>query len=146
MFKFRLQTVLEYRKILEEKMLIRFSESARRLDEEKRKLELLEQEKLNLIGILKGLQENVTPVRTITVMVNYIGELQVRAYRQREIIHEVSVELETKRKDLLQSVQKRKIVEILREKNLEAYHSHLAEEDRKLMDEMGITRFDGAKS
>ena len=81
---------------------------------------MLEQEKLNLIGILKGLQENVTPVRNITVMVNYIGELQVRACRQREIIHEVSVELETKRKDLLQSVQQGKIVEILREKNLEA--------------------------
>jgi len=44
MFRFRLQTVLEYRTILEERMLLRFSEAARLLETEKSKLELLIQE------------------------------------------------------------------------------------------------------
>jgi len=145
MFKFRLQTVLEYRKVLEEKMLLRFSEAVRCLDKEKRQLELLEQEKFNLVGILKDLQKNATPVENITLLVRYIGELQTRENGQWEIIREVSMDLETKRKELLESVQKRKILEKLREKNLEDYQHHLADFDRKVMDEMGITRFRGAK-
>jgi len=126
-------------------MLLRFSEAARCLDKEKRQLELLEQEKFNLVGILKDLQKNATPVENITLLVRYIGELQTRENGQWEIIREVSMDLETKRKELLESVQKRKILEKLREKNLEDYQHHLADFDRKVMDEMGITRFRGAK-
>jgi flagellar FliJ protein len=146
MFKFKLQTVLEYRKIIEEKMLLRFSEAAIRLNEEKRKLELLEQEKLNIVGILKSLQQNTTPVENIALLVKYIGALQEKENCQREIIHELSGELDLKRKELLESVQKRKIIEKLREKKLEDYHHDIAYYDRKVMDEMGITRFAGAKS
>lgn len=126
-------------------MLLRFSEAVRCLDKEKRQLELLEQEKFNLVGILKDLQKNATPVENITLLVRYIGELQTRENGQWEIIREVSMDLETKRKELLESVQKRKILEKLREKNLEDYQHHLADFDRKVMDEMGITRFRGAK-
>jgi len=146
MFKFRLQAVLEYRTMLEEKMLRRFSEAARRLEEEKGQLEMLEQEKLNLVGLLKNLQENATPVEDITMLVRYIEGLQAKENRQQEIIHEVSVELEAKRKELLESVQKRKILEKLRDKNLEDYQHTLAEYDRKVMDEMGIARFGGGRS
>jgi len=145
MFKFRLQTVLEYRTILEEKTLFRFSEAARCLDKEKRQLELLEQEKFHLVGILKDTQKNANPVENITLLVRYIGELRKRENRQQEIIREASLDLETKRKELLESVQKRKILEKLREKNLDDYQDHLADYDRKVMDEMGITRFGRAK-
>jgi len=64
---------------------------------------------------------------------------------QRTIISEVSVDLEEKRKDILESVQKRKMLEKLKEKNLEEYQQSLADFDRKVMDEMGITRFGGVK-
>lgn len=146
MFKFRLQAVLEYRKTMEERTLLRFSEAARRLDAEKRQLDLLEQEKCNLVGILKGLQENATPVENIALLAGYIGELQARGNRQREIIYEVSMELDEKRRELMECVQKRKMLEKLREKHLEDYRQNLAVYDRKVMDEMGITRFAGAKS
>lgn len=146
MFKFRLQTVLEYRKIIEEKMQVRFSETARRLDLENRRLEGIRQERCNMVGILKGLQESARPVKDITLIVNYIDELRTRENRQREVVFDVSKELETKRKDLVESVQKRKILEKLKEKDLEAYHSRLAEQDRKVMDEMGINRFNGVQS
>ena len=140
MFKFRLQTVLDCRTILEEKMQLRFSEAVRRLDEETRRLDILDNEKCDLVGILKSLQGNATPVEDVSLLVRYIGDLQTREYRQREIIHEVGVEVEEKRKELLESAQKRKILEKLREKNLEEYNSHLTEQDRKAMDEMGIIR------
>jgi len=146
MFKFRLQTVLEYRTILEERMLLRFSEAARLLEKEKNKLELLTQEKLNLFDTLKSLQKNATPVEKITMLVRYIEELKEKENGQRTIISEVSVDLEEKRKDLLESVQKRKMLEKLKEKNLEEYQLSSADFDRKVMDEMGITRFGGAKS
>jgi len=145
MFRFRLQTVLEYRTILEERMLLRFSEAARLLEKEKNKLELLTQEKLNLFDTLKSLQKNATPVEKITMLVRYIEELKEKENGQRTIISEVSVDLEEKRKDLLESVQKRKMLEKLKEKNLEEYQQSLADFDRKVMDEMGITRFGGVK-
>jgi len=146
MFKFRLQTVLEYRTILEERMLLRFSEAARLLETEKSKLELLIQEMFNLVGHLKSMQENATPVERIAMTIRYIEGLKEKENGQRAIISEVSMDLEEKRKDLLESVQKRKMLEKLREKNLEEYQLSSADFDRKVMDEMGITRFGGAKS
>jgi len=65
---------------------------------------------------------------------------------EREILSEASVDVEAKRQDLLESVKKRKMLETLREKNLEDYERSLADLDRKVMDEMGILRFDGAES
>ncbi|OPY85013.1 MAG: flagellar biosynthesis chaperone [Syntrophus sp. PtaU1.Bin208] len=146
MFKFRLQAVLEYRTILEERMLLRFSEATRRLDEEKNRLELLIKERFNLVAALKNLQENATPVEKIAMLIRYIEDLQEKETRQRDVISGIAVEVEEKRKDLLESVQKRKMIEKLREKNLEDYQQSLADFDRKIMDEMGITRFGGVKS
>ncbi len=146
MFKFRLQTVLEYRTILEERMLLRFSEATRRLDEEKNRLELLIRERFNLVAALKNLQENATPVEKITMLVRYIEALQEKENLQRNIILEIAAEVEEKRKDLLESVQKRKMIEKLKDRNLEDYQRSLADYDRKVMDEMGITRFGGVKS
>lgn len=146
MFKFRLQTVLEYRTVVEERMLRRFSETARRLDEEKSRLQLLEREKSDLIGMMKGVRENAMPAGDIKMLAGYIGALQAREKGQRAAIQEVSLELEGKRKELLESVRKRKIMEKLREKNLAEYQHSLAEDERRMMDEMAATRFDGAKS
>ncbi|SEM07107.1 flagellar FliJ protein [Syntrophus gentianae] len=146
MFKFRLQAVLEYRTILEERMLLRFSEATRRLDEEKNRLGLLIKERFNLVAALKNLQENATPVEKIVMLVRYIEALQEKENLQRDIILEIAAEVEEKRKDLLESVQKRKMIEKLKDKNLEDYQRSLADYDRKVMDEMGITRFGGVKS
>jgi len=92
------------------------------------------------------MQENATPVERIAMTIRYIEGLKEKENGQRAIISEVSMDLEEKRKDLLESVQKRKMLEKLREKNLEEYQLSSADFDRKVMDEMGITRFGGAKS
>lgn len=80
------------------------------------------------------------------MMIRYIETLQEKENLQRDIISGVAVEVEEKRKELLESVQKRKMIEKLKDKNLEDYQRSLADHDRKVMDEMGITRFGGVKS
>lgn len=146
MAPFRLQAVLEYRKTIEERMQLLFSEAARRLDAEKRKLELLEGEKGRLVNDMKSLQEKETPVENIALLAGYIGELQTKRNRQWEVVTEVSLELDKKRGELMESVQKRKMLEKLKEKHLEDCLQSMADDDRKRMDEMAITRFNGVTS
>jgi len=146
MFKFPLQTVLEYRTILEERMLIRFSEAVRRMEKEQKRLDALVQKRAALVGTLKGLQESRTSVEKIAILFRGIETLHEEEKGQRGILSEASVEVEAKRQDLLEAVKKRKMLETLREKNLEDYERSLADLDRKVMDEMGILRFDGAES
>ncbi|OPY10540.1 MAG: flagellar biosynthesis chaperone [Syntrophus sp. PtaU1.Bin005] len=146
MFKFPLQTVLEYRTILEERMLIRFSEAVRRMEKEQKRLDALVQKRADLVGTLKGLQESRTSVEKIAILFRGIETLHEEEKGQRGILSEASVEVEAKRQDLLEAVKKRKMLETLREKNLEDYERSLADLDRKVMDEMGILRFDGAES
>ncbi len=146
MFKFPLQTVLEYRTILEERILIRFSEAVRRMEKEQNRLDVLVQKRVDLVGTLKDLQESRTSVEKIAILFRGIEKLHEEEKGQREILSEASVDVEAKRQDLLESVKKRKMLETLREKNLEDYERSLADLDRKVMDEMGILRFDGAES
>ncbi|MDY0187988.1 MAG: flagellar export protein FliJ [Syntrophus sp. (in: bacteria)] len=146
MFKFPLQTVLEYRTILEERILIRFSEAVRRMEKEQNRLDVLVQKRADLVGTLKDLQESRTSVEKIAILFRGIEKLHEEEKGQREILSEASVDVEAKRQDLLESVKKRKMLETLREKNLEDYERSLADLDRKVMDEMGILRFDGAES
>lgn len=90
MFKFPLQTVLEYRTILEERILIRFSEAVRRMEKEQNRLDVLVQKRADLVGTLKDLQESRTSVEKIAILFRGIEKLHEEEKGQREILSEAS--------------------------------------------------------
>jgi len=141
MFVFSLQSVLDYRKNIEEKILGEFSEKKRELELEELKLINLINERANLIGELRKMQNKSLPVDDIARYISYVEQVRENEKNQSITIAQVSEQLETKRKELLEAVKKRKIMEKLKERHAEEYASAERASEQKNSDEMAVLRF-----
>ncbi|MBI4632620.1 MAG: flagellar export protein FliJ [Deltaproteobacteria bacterium] len=142
MFNFGLQSVLDCRKAVEEKVLVEFSEQKRRLEREKEILAKLRKERMLLIEQFKQKQKTVLNAADIALYISCIIKLQEREADQQGLVREVIAGLEIKREELLEAVKKAKIMETLRSQQLQEYETNILTLERKASDEMAILRFD----
>jgi flagellar protein FliJ len=141
MFVFSLQSVLDYRKNIEEKNLNVFSEKKRELEAEELKLQNLIEERLNLIGELRKMQNKPLHVDDISGRVSYIEQIKENEEKQNNVIALVKEQLEAKRIELLEAVKKRKVMERLKESHAEEYESSIRALEQKNSDEMAVLKF-----
>jgi flagellar protein FliJ len=141
MFVFQLQPVLDYRKNIEVKILNEFSQIKRELETEELRLKNLIQERENLIGELREMQNKSLPVDYIARNVSYVEQVRENEKKQSVIIVQVSEQLEAKRKELLEAVKKTKIMEKLKERHAEEYEGDVRAFEQKNSDEMAVLKF-----
>lgn len=141
MFVFRFQTVLDFRKNVEEKILGEFSEKKRQLEFEELKLQNLMKEWSALLGELKKMQNKAVPVGDIARYVAFIDQVKENENRQKIKIAEVSGQLETKRIELLDAVRKTKIMEKLKQRHAKEYKDDERTLEQKNSDEMSVLKF-----
>ncbi|MEQ8153037.1 MAG: flagellar export protein FliJ [Smithellaceae bacterium] len=141
MFLFRFQTVLDFRKNVEEKILGEFSEKKRQLEFEELKLQNLMKEWSALLGELKKMQNKAVPVGDIARYVAFIDQVKENENRQKIKIAEVSGQLETKRIELLDAVRKTKIMEKLKQRHAKEYKDDERTLEQKNSDEMSVLKF-----
>jgi len=141
MFVFRFQTVLDFRKNVEEKILGEFSEKKRELELEELKLQNLTREWFNLIGELKKMQNKAVPIGDISRYVAYIDQVKENESRQKIKIAEVAGQLEIKRIELLDAVRKTKIMEKLKQRHTKKYEDDERVSEQKKSDEMAVLKF-----
>lgn len=141
MFVFKLQSVLDYRINIEEKILNEFSEKKRELEEEKLRLRNLIQERANLIDALRKMQNRMLNIEDIALYVSYVEKVRENETKQKTLIAQVKEQLEAKRKELLEAVKKKKVMEKLKERHTEEYESDMRAVERKNFDEMAVLKF-----
>ena len=141
MFVFKLQTVLDYRKNIEEKILGEFSEKKRELELEELKLQNLIKEWSNLIGELRKMQNKTLPVGDIARYISYIDQVRENENKQTIVIAEVSGQLEAKRMELVDAVRKTKIMEKLKQRHAKEYEDAERAYEQKNSDEMAVLKF-----
>ncbi len=141
MFVFSLQSVLDYRNNIEEKILGEFSEKKRELELEELRLINLITERANLIDELRKMQNKPLPVDDIARYISYVEQVRENEEKQRITIAHVSEQLETKRNELLEAVKKRKIMEKLKERHAEEYVIAARAFEQKNSDEMAVLKF-----
>lgn len=141
MFVFSLQSVLDYRKNIEEKILGEFSEKKRELELEKLKLINLINERANLLDELRKMQNKSLHVDDIARRISYVEQLRENEKQQNIIIAQVSEQLEAKRNELLEAVKKTKIMEKLKERHVEQYENDERAYEQKNYDEMAVLKF-----
>ncbi|MEE9911275.1 MAG: flagellar export protein FliJ [Deltaproteobacteria bacterium] len=141
MFKFKLQSVLEYRLNIEEKILNEFSDLKRSLEEQKAILRTLIAERESLINDLRNMQRTMMRADDIATIVAYIENIRMKEKDQKNVIHQAKEQVENKRKELMEAVRNRKVMENLRDKHAEAYHKNLGELEQKNSDEMSVLKF-----
>jgi flagellar FliJ protein len=141
MFVFQLQSVLDYRKNIEEKILNDFSEKKRELKEERLKLKNLVEERANLIEALRKMQGRQVHAEDIATLVSYVEQVREEEKKQKKVIAQLKEQLEAKRKELLEAVKKRKVMETLRERHLEEYEFDMRALEQKNSDEMSVLMY-----
>ena len=141
MFSFRLQSVLDYIKQLEEKVISEFSDIKRRFDYTKEILKKLKKEKADLISRLNGREDNKWCTANVSAYFLYINYIKNKEKYHEEIISKIEREMEEKRSELLYVIKKRKVLELIREKKLEEYRINLISKERKELDELGTSGY-----
>ncbi len=140
MFRFKLQTILDVRKIMENKILIDFSEHQKAVRQEEETLQTIHRQKSGLMDELRGLQGKKVNVTEITD-----NALRMKACReseeiQAERLREATEKAEKKREELLEAAKKRKAMEILKAKKLDQYEFDQNMKEQSAIDEMAIVR------
>jgi len=141
MFIFKLQSVLEYRKNIEEKIHNEFSEIKRELHTQRLRMKSLIQERNNLIAEMRNMQNKPLPVSDFTVQFSYVEQVRGSEKTQKIVIHQIKEQVESKRKELLEAVKKRKIMEKLKQRHTEEYNNNLRNAEQKSSDEMSVLKF-----
>ncbi|MFO7569293.1 MAG: flagellar export protein FliJ [Smithellaceae bacterium] len=141
MFKFKLQSVLEYRQNVEEKILNDYSELRRRLETEKELLKKLIAEREGLTNELRQMKNTLLRAQDIASMVAYVEAIRKKQHEQENLIHEVKGLVEDKRKELVEAVKNRKVMENLKERQAEEYRKNTSDLEQKNSDEMAILKF-----
>ena len=139
MFKFKLQVLLDYRKSIEERLSLEFSDKLRQLEGEKDILKGLKRKRSALIDQLTRMQDDRMSVAEISLYYSSLNYIKNMQNSQEDAVGKMAKELEEKREELLDVVKKRKAIEILREKKLAEYRSDIMSKEGKELDEAGIT-------
>lgn len=141
MFNFRLQSVLDYRRQLEEKQMLEFADAKRLLNYEKEALKKLRRERADLISRLKRMGESNLSVADVSTYLSYISHMKDGENHREDIICKMGNEVEEKRIKLVDASKKKRILEVLKEKKLIECRLFLNSMEQKDLDEAGGSRF-----
>jgi len=145
-FVFKLQSVLEHRKTMEEMAQCEFSDVILKLNAERKTLAALAAEERLLIEQWRELAGRTAKATDFGLYGDYIKRVQHALHDQSAAVSAAEAEVERKRVALLAAVKERKILETLKEKKREAYESAAAERERKTLDEVAILKFKWGES
>jgi flagellar FliJ protein len=141
MFVFKLQAVLDTKKIIEEQKLTEFSAKKNQLNEEQNVLEDIQRERILLIDQLRDSQHLIRHLRDIELQITYIDICTEKEKKQQRVVAVVTNEVEEKRVALLEAMKERKVLENLKNRDMEEYRSSEAMQERITTDETAILRF-----
>lgn len=140
MFYFRLQSILDYRKQIEEKQALELANIKNRLDREQKTLNKVQKERATLTAKLENIGKSSLCAANVSVYFSYIHRMKKQENDQKEVIGKVEKELEAQRQAFVNASQKRKILATVKEKKLAEYKLELIRREQKELDEAGILR------
>jgi flagellar protein FliJ len=141
MFIFKLQAVLDTKIIIEEQKLTEFSAKKNQLNEEQKVLNDIQQERILLVDQLRDSQHLIRHLRDIELQISYIDVCSEKEKKQKKLIADVTDEVEEKRIALLEAMKERKVLENLKNRDMEEYKSSEIMQERITTDETAILRF-----
>jgi flagellar protein FliJ len=140
MFNFELQTILDVRKTMEDKVLQEFSQQQRELQRENEQLQSIQQQKRELIDELRNVQGKTVNVTEITRNAEYIqGCLKSEEFQKEQVSKALKL-ADIKKEALFDAIKKRKSMEILKTKKFNQHQSALNLLEQSAIDEMALVR------
>lgn len=141
MFVFKLQAVLDTKKIIEEQKLTEFSEKKNQLNEEIKVLNDIQQERILLVDQLRDSQHLIRHLRDIELQITYIDVCKEKEKKQKKVIEGMTKEVEERRIALMEAMKERKVMENLKDRDMEEFKASEVMQERITTDETAILRF-----
>ena len=141
MYQFNLEPLLNHRRYQEEVLQKELADLKIRLDAEKDKLWLLRQQKRKTVLLLQEKQTDGRPASEIKLYIDFVEQLSKKMEAQKQNVLEAERNFSLKRQDLVAAMKKRKILDRLKEKGLQAYEQEQLKKERNLMDEVAAHQF-----
>jgi len=141
MYRFNLEPLLNHRRYQEEVFQKELAGLKIRLTAEKDKLWVLRQKKRKYIQQLQEKQTEGCPASEIKLFVDFVDQLSKEMEAQRQNVLEAERDFNLKRQDLIAAMKKRKTLDRLKEKGLQAYEQEQFKKERSFMDEVASRQF-----
>ncbi|HWR43167.1 flagellar export protein FliJ [Sporomusa sp.] len=141
-FRFRLETLLKFRKMQEEQAQIKLAEATNRLNKEQEYLGILRNQLASNLKLLSQEQSSGSPtIETLKTFSYYIDKIKRHITEQQEQVAKAADYQQECLAELEGAIKQRKLVDNLREKRLEQYGKELLQEEQKILDELGTQAF-----
>ena len=136
MYKFNLQPLLNHRRYQEEILQKELAKSKKYLAEEQKKLRIIKQKKREYSHKLQQRQKNDGTVSELILYFRYLDRLSKDLDNQRQRVAIAEKQFNQKRKDLIEIMKKRKMLEKLKEKGWKSFQHRMLKKERNFMDEI----------
>jgi flagellar FliJ protein len=143
MFHFRLESVLNYRRTIEENLLKELSELRRQLSLEEDMLKEMIFEKdrhINELGSLQG-GEITLKIEDIKLYFAYLNGLELKIKKQVDVIEKCQERANKKLAEVVDAMKNRKILEVIKERGYREYTREINLKEQRLLDEIAVNRF-----
>ena len=140
-FRFKLQRLLDFRKIREEQAEAEFAKATRVFLHEKEQLRQLETNLSDTFDRLKQEQEKHSSLLTLKLFQDYIDTTREGIKLQAVKVAAAADRRQQCLRKLEEAARKRKGVESLKEKKLQQYHEELLQEEQAFLDELSGQRY-----
>ena len=140
-FRFKLQRLLDFRKIREEQAEAEFAKATRVFLHEKELLRQLETKLTDSFVRLKLEQEKPSSLLTLKLFQDYIDTTREGIKLQAVKVAAAADRRQQCLRKLEEAARKRKGVESLKEKKLQQYHEEALKEEQAFLDELSGQRY-----
>lgn len=140
-FRFKLQRLLDFRKIREEQAEAEFAMATRVFLQEKEVLRQLEIKLIKTFDLLKQEQEKSSSLLTLKLFQDYIDTTREGIKQQAVRVAAAADRRQQCLRKLEEAVRKRKGVESLKEKKIQQYHEEVLREEQAFLDELSTQQY-----
>ena len=141
MYRFNLEPLLNHRRYQEEILQKELADLKIRLESENEKLWALREKKRKTVLQLQKKQSDGRPASEIKLYIDFVEQLFKEMEAQRQKVLSAERDFSRKRQELVAAMKKRKILDRLKEKGLQAYEREQLKKERSMMDEVAAQRF-----
>lgn len=143
MYRFNLESLLNYRRYQEEILQKDLANFKTQLIQHEQLLHQMKQDWRKYSRELHQRQKEGDTVSGLIMYFRYLDRLSTEIDNQKRCIVTARKQFDQKRRELLEIVKKRKTLERLKEKGFLTHQREMLKKERTLMDEVAATRYRG---